>query len=59
MGQGQMVDMVKFMVGIIMWDMEKDVVKKTSKSQANLVPIRMHWKSELCPIKSTKKVTET
>ena len=42
-----------------MWGMEKDIVIKALKLQANLVPIGMHCKSELCPIKSTKYATET
>jgi len=37
----------KVLVRIIIWHIEKDLVRKTFKLQANLVPIGIHWKSEL------------
>ena len=44
------------MVGLIMWHVEKDIVMKGFKLQANCVPIGMHRKGEFCPIKPTKQV---
>ena len=45
----------KVLVWTINWHFEKDAVVKSNSvlSISTVVPIGIHWKSELCPIKYT------